>query len=117
LIIALLFLGTAGAERAWADRGRHGHVGVFIDPFWGPWYYPPGPYYYPTYYPPVVVSPPAPQVYIEPPLTTTPAVPAEPNAAMTGNYWYYCAATKTYYPYVKECPSGWQRVSPQPPQP
>ncbi len=28
--------------------------------------------------------------------------------------WYYCAESKTYYPYVKECPGGWQRVTPQP---
>ena len=31
-------------------------------------------------------------------------------------YWYYCAESKAYYPYVKHCPAGWQRVAPQPPQ-
>ena len=30
-------------------------------------------------------------------------------------YWYYCAATRGYYPYVKECPGGWQKVPPAPP--
>jgi hypothetical protein len=29
-------------------------------------------------------------------------------------YWYYCERSKSYYPYVKECPSGWTRVAPQP---
>ena len=28
--------------------------------------------------------------------------------------WYYCADSKAYYPYVKDCPGGWQRVSPTP---
>ena len=29
------------------------------------------------------------------------------------SYWYYCKDLKTYYPYVKNCPSGWQQVVPQ----
>ena len=37
---------------------------------------------------------------------------AEP--AQTQGFWYYCAASRAYYPYVKECPAGWQRVAPQP---
>jgi len=28
------------------------------------------------------------------------------------NYWYYCADSQAYYPYVKECPGGWQQVAP-----
>jgi len=46
------------------------------------------------------------------------AVPAgaEPAPAPS-QYWYFCNASKAYYPYVRECPSGWQRVTPQPPQP
>jgi FKBP-type peptidyl-prolyl cis-trans isomerase FkpA len=27
--------------------------------------------------------------------------------------WYYCNDAKTYYPYVRECPSGWVPVVPQ----
>jgi FKBP-type peptidyl-prolyl cis-trans isomerase FkpA len=27
--------------------------------------------------------------------------------------WYYCDDTKAYYPYVRECPSGWRQVVPQ----
>jgi hypothetical protein len=60
----------------------------------------------------VVVERPASQVYIEQPAAPAPAAPV---AAAPVNYWYYCAAAKGYYPYVKECPSGWQKVSPQPP--
>jgi hypothetical protein len=32
-------------------------------------------------------------------------------------YWYYCPAYQTYYPYVQDCPDGWQAVAPQPPPP
>ncbi|HTY98278.1 MAG TPA: hypothetical protein VMB75_00475 [Rhodocyclaceae bacterium] len=115
-LIALVLLAAGGVGTAWADHhGGHVHFGVVIGPYWGPWYYPPPPYYYPPYYPPVVIERPTPQVYVEqPPAAAAPAVPAAPAAA---NYWYYCAKAKGYYPYVKECPSGWQRVPAQPPQP
>lgn len=75
----------------------------WASPFWGPWYYPPPYYYYPA---PVIVSPPAPVTYIE--QNSAPAADA-------GSWWYYCETAKGYYPYVKECPAGWQRVSPTPP--
>lgn len=119
VIIALVLLGAAGVGNAWADHGHgHGHVrfGIMIGPYWGgPWHYPPPAYYYPPYYPPVVLQPQAPQVYIEQPQAPAalPAPPA-PVAAAPINYWYYCATTRGYYPYVKECPSGWQKVLPQP---
>jgi hypothetical protein len=75
-----------------------------------PYYYGGYPYYspyYPPYYPPAVA--PAPSVYME--------QPAQPQVAPTQpqGSWYYCAASRAYYPYVRDCPSGWQRVSPQPP--
>lgn len=100
-------LGAAVAAPALA--GPHAHVGVVVGPgvFWGP---PPPPYYapYPYYAPPPVVVQAAPPVYIQQaaPATAAPAAASD---------WYYCAASKAYYPYVKECPAGWQRVSPQPP--
>jgi hypothetical protein len=120
LIIALLLLGAAGVGNAWADHGGHVRFGVTIGPYWGPGYYPPSPYYYPPYYSPYYPSyyqpmaSQAPQVYIEqqPALV---AAPDAPVAAAPVNYWYYCAKAKGYYPYVKACPSGWQRVLPQPP--
>lgn len=111
-MIALLLLAAAGSGNAWADRD-HGHFdahfGVMIGPDWGPGYFPMSPYgYYPPYYPPVLVAPPPPPVYIEQP--QAPAAAPAPS-----DYWYYCAAPKGYYPYVKECPGGWQKVAPQPP--
>jgi hypothetical protein len=68
------------------------------------YYYPPTPYYYPPvvqYAPPTYIEQPAPQ-----------AGPAQQSQA---SWWYYCADARAYYPYVKECPGGWQRVSPTPP--
>lgn len=32
-------------------------------------------------------------------------------------YWYYCDDTRTYYPYVRECSSGWRQVAPHTPAP
>jgi hypothetical protein len=29
-------------------------------------------------------------------------------------YWYFCASAGAYYPYVGDCPEGWQQVVPQP---
>ena len=69
-----------------------------------PPYYSP---YYAPYYPPVATVPYAAPTYIE---------QGSPQAApATQNYWYYCADSKSYYPYVNQCASGWQRVSPTPP--
>lgn len=107
LVSALLVAGLVGSGSAWADHHHGGHIdfGFYLGAPWG-W---PG-YYYPPayYYPPVVAVPAAPPVYIE---QSTP-VPPPPQP----NYWYYCAAARNYYPYVKECPGGWQRVAPQPEQ-
>jgi hypothetical protein len=76
---------------------------VFIGAPFFPWYYPPY-YYYPPY-PPVVVRP-APTTYVE-------QGGAQSAPSPRSSYWYYCAESKTYYPYVKECPGGWMRVVPQ----
>jgi hypothetical protein len=93
------------ASPSWADHW-HGRVGISIGvPLGYPWFYPP--YYPPPYYPPVVTVPAQPPVYIE--REEAPAVPPQ-NA-----YWYYCHDPEGYYPYVKECPGGWQAVSPTPP--
>jgi len=98
---AVLLAATASAPAlAWHHGGRV-HFGVVIGAPFYPWYYPP--YYY---YPPVVVAPAPPPTYIEQ------AQPAP--AQQSQGFWYYCAESKTYYPYVKECPGGWQRVTPQP---
>lgn len=110
--IALVALGVlAAAAPASAHRTRtHVHFGVhFGTPVW--WYHPYPYYYYPPYYsPPVVYYP----------------VPAEPTRYIERGdaynppderpgYWYYCPEEKKYYPYVKQCPGGWQKVTPKPP--
>ena len=113
--------GPVSGGRAYGGHVRHGHyhgnyhsttfVGVGFG-FGYPWswygYYPP-PYYYPGYYYAQPVAYPAePVTYVE---QAAPA-PAEP-----AGWWYYCEPSRTYYPYVRECPSGWQRVPAVPPPP
>jgi hypothetical protein len=100
---------------------NHSNVGVVVGvPFGFPGYYGPygypygypfGPYYpFPAYYPPAVVTVPA------PPTTYVQQGYAQQNSAAASSTpsWYYCDASQAYYPYVKECSSGWQRVAPQP---
>ena len=41
-------------------------------------------------------------------------VPAAPAAAAPA-YWYYCPSAQNYYPYVTQCPVGWQQVPATPP--
>jgi hypothetical protein len=105
-ILALMLAGAIASAAALAHGPRHGgHVrfGVVIGaPAYG--YYPP-PYYY---YPPAVVVPSSPPVYVE-----RTDLQSAPGHAST--YWYYCPDTKSYYPYVKECPNPWQRVEPRTP--
>lgn len=63
----------------------------------GLWYFYPAPVYpYPNPYEPPVVQ--LPQATLPPPTS----------------YWYYCEASRTYYPYVASCPAGWQRVPASP---
>ena len=103
--IAILAFAAAAALASGVALA-HGRVtfGIGIGvPFWGwgaPYY--PYPYYDPYYYPrTVIVQPAQPQRYIE-------------QSSPDSGYWYYCAESKAYYPYVKDCPGGWQRVSPTP---
>jgi len=71
--------------------------------FYGPAYYP-VPYYAPV---PMYIEQEAPAIYIE--------QGQDPESQA----WYYCESARAYYPYVGECPEGWQRVvpdlTPQPP--
>jgi len=109
----------AGGSRGFARPGRsatatvgvhphpgfhHFHSGVFVRGggvvvwpsafyYWPGYYYPPA-YYPPAYYPPSYYPP-----------GYAPAYPAE-------QFWYYCPAVAGYYPYVQQCPTGWQPVRP-----
>jgi hypothetical protein len=88
----------------------YGHVyvrgGVWIGPgWWGPWWGP-SPYPYGYYESPPVV------------MEQQPAYDQQaPQQEEQQYYWYYCAESKTYYPYVKQCPGGWMKVVPTPQTP
>ena len=70
------------------------------------YYYSP-PYYY---YPQAVGVPAEGMAYIE-----RSDAPSPPVQQSQDYWWYYCPEAKAYYPYVKQCTGGWQRVSPTPP--
>lgn len=112
LVLVMGLIGAILSDSALADRGRHHHhprarFGVVIGaPLFWPWYYP-SPYYYPHYYPPAVVVPSPPPTYVE-------RGDEEDDNAAPSSYWYYCSSPDGYYPYVKDCPGGWQRVAPRP---
>jgi hypothetical protein len=130
---ALILLGFAASETAVAGppRGGHGHSGYhggarvslavgfpigFGYGYYG--YYPPpyySPYYYAPYYPPVAAMPYAAPTYIEQGSAQSAPAPAPQASPGSQNFWYYCAESNAYYPYVNQCPGGWQRVSPSPP--
>lgn len=123
ILFVLIGLLLAGVGNAWAGGRVYGGVGIYLGgpgPYWGwgPAY--PRPYYYPGFYPypgpyyeaaPVVVVPAAPPVYIE--QNDAAAVEQDPEGTQ---YWYFCRRANNYYPYVKECPGGWQKVPPRPAQ-
>jgi hypothetical protein len=99
-VLALAMVGASGVAHA----ARVG-VGIYVAP--APYYYPVAPV--PYYYPPAVAIPVEPS-YIE---QAPAAAPADP--AQSAGSWYYCDASRTYYPYVKSCSSGWRQVPAQPP--
>ena len=100
----------SGAQRGRTGAHRHFFgptLGVFVAGplFWPGYFYP-----FPYYYPPAVATLYAPTEYIE--QGVAPAAPSGSQAM-----WYYCAEPEGYYPYVQQCPGGWQIVSPPPPPP
>jgi hypothetical protein len=117
LTASLLLLGSLPATSFADPYRRHHHVRPHggISFYYGPgWYYPPT-FNYPPYGPaPIIVERPAPPtVYIE-----RNAAPSDVDSytSQQSNYWYFCAPSNTYYPYVRECAEPWQRVSPTPRQ-
>jgi hypothetical protein len=96
LVAALLLIAGAGPAQAhW-----HGGVWIGLGPFWWGAY----PYPYGWYPPPYSVYPPV--VTVEPPVYVQ--APPPPPA-----YWYYCAPSQTYYPYVETCTEPWIKVPPR----
>lgn len=117
-VVAVIAACALASLPAMARHG-HGHRGgglslgfVFGAPaYYGPRYYAPyydQYYYYPPYpVAPAPYVPPAPTAYIE--RDIAPSAPEQP-----AGYWYYCAESRAYYPYVRQCPGAWQQVAPQP---
>lgn len=116
--VCLALAGIVASEPALAHGRGRVSVGVgfgfgypgFGYPYWGgPW----GPYGY-GYYPPSYYYPPA--VIVQQPVTYVEQNSSAPFApAAEAGWWYYCDQSRGYYPYVRECPTGWQRVPPTPP--
>jgi hypothetical protein len=85
--------GQVGGQRPF--RGHFGHAGhVSVGAFFGT------PLYAPLFYP-------APSYYYSPD-------PSYIEQAPGPAYWYFCPQLNAYYPYVQECPGGWEPVLPQP---
>jgi hypothetical protein len=116
----ILLAGISVSGVALADRGHgsRGHIGIGVylgTPYLYPYYPYPSPYYYPySYYPPVVITPAQPPVYIEQ-QEVQPAPQQIPPSAPATYFWYHCDKPEGYYPYIKECAAGWQKVEPTPP--
>jgi hypothetical protein len=113
LLLAAALVGASVAATDADAHGRHrhrSHVGIWFG-VPGPVFYP---HYYPRYYyPPAVVvpAPAAPPVYIEQSQGVAPA--PGPTTQSATAYWYFCRDTETYYPYVQQCSTPWERVVPQ----
>ena len=112
----LAALAAAGGASAGSRIVFGLHFGL---PLYGHWphdyYYAPYPYYY--YPPPVYYYPPPPSVIYAPPPTVESSPPAPPASQAPAEQfsWHYCPESRGYYPYVRECPGGWQRVPAAPP--
>lgn len=119
LIAILLVLSTTSISTAYADHGYR--EGRWSGGCWGcgawllgaaiatdiaitqaqqPVYMAPAPVYYQQ----------VPQtVYIQAPPAYAPVQPQVQS-------WYFCRSANGYYPYVANCPEGWQPVPTQPPR-
>jgi hypothetical protein len=101
-------LANGGYRSGHSGHGGHGHWRSSFSlhlgaPLFWPYYS-----YAPVYYPQPVVVAPAPQViYVEQAQQPVAPPPAQ-------QYWYYCSSPEGYYPNVQQCPSGWQKILPQP---
>lgn len=80
----------------WGPYGYRGYGYGYADPFFRPYYT----------YPSAVAAPSQPPIYIQ---------QQEPKHAQPKtDYWHYCQDPQGYYPYIRECPSGWLQITPQP---
>jgi len=102
MYLTIVLLTIIANDSVFARGGGYGFYG-----YGG--YYGYGLYDYPFYYSPaVVLAPPSTlPVFIQQEQPQT----VQPQA----NYWHYCQNPEGYYPYVRNCPGGWQQIAPQPP--
>jgi hypothetical protein len=128
-VLILLVFGAAASESAMAQHHGGVRFGINIGiPLFGPGYYPPYAYPAPAYaypapayaypgpaysYPAPAYSYPAP-AYSYPGQAVAPSDPYAQAAPAPQHDWYFCPNSNSYYPYVRECPGGWQRVPAQP---
>ena len=101
------------AAELFAPLAAHAHSSVVLGFHFGIPLYAPAPYYYPAPYPYYYYPAPAPYYY-PPAYSPAPEAPA-PAAAPLAPQWYYCESARGYYPYIRECPGGWQSVPASPP--
>ncbi len=95
----------------------HGVYGGRMGWYWtvgGAYYFYPRPIYpYPDpYVPGVVLAPIASNMAPPPPMPVAPVVQSQNLPSV----WYFCEASKSYYPYAAECPTGWKAVPATPHQ-
>jgi len=103
--------GWHGGHGGYGGRWYGGGI-YFGSPFYYPYYaYPYYSYPYSYYSPTIVTTPAAPPVYIQ----QAPQPQQQPSQNLAAGYWYYCHNPEGYYPYIKQCPGGWQQVAPTPP--
>lgn len=88
------------------DDGFDGNFGLYFgSPLYNdPFYWDDDPY--DSYPPPVYYAPPQPRVYIQR------SQPQPRQQRQSAQYWYWCRKPSGYYPYIKQCPTPWQRVVP-----
>ena len=113
-LLSAALLGVASPAPAQAHDGFGWGFGLgllFAAPLYASSYY--RPYYYPPYgYAPYYGYAPAyAPAYAQPEYVQQAPAPVQQQAYS----WYYCPSSNGYYPYVTQCPAGWQKVSPTPP--
>ena len=101
--------GASSSHRSHSSGSHHQHHHNYNHYHHG--WYGAGIVFAPAYWPYYAYAP-AP-VYVAPP------VYVESGAAPSTNdgYWYFCPDSRAFYPYVKECRSGWQAMVPGSPPP
>jgi hypothetical protein len=94
----------SGSAMAQERDGKLAGLGINIGV---PLYAAYSPSYPAPYYPPLVVA--------QAPSSTIPQDATLANPSSELGEWYYCADDDAYYPFVLQCPGGWQRVPAGPP--